>query len=333
MDNEKLKKLVLDKISLQNKIKEQNEIISKLQKENNEYKNKIEQNFKNNEKKIQCLKDQMIKEREEMKKVLENELNKKYEERIKNELKKIKESFDNKLKDMQHKLEENIKQKLEKIEKDKYSLNKCFEENFLSKKRLNNSKNNKKNDQNENNINIYDMNNNEKKNSILKDTKKSFKENMINSNIFNENKIIFDKNNNNINNINNISTINNLDNFINIKTKYSYECININELSTFVDLDTKEAMIPITLRNNGKQAWPENSTKLLFDESSNIFGDEIILNPQKPNEVEEYFMLFKKLDEYPEGDYKAYIRFCVNGHIFDKKILLQITIQEKSEGK
>jgi hypothetical protein len=315
MDNEKLKKLVLDKISLQNKIKEQNAIISKLQKENNEYKN------------------EMIKEREEMKKIIVNELNKKFDERIKNELKKVQELFDNKLKEMGQKLEESFKQKLEKIEKNKYSFNNYFEENnFLSKKRLYNSKNNKKNDQNENNINIYNMNNNEKKNSILKDTKKSFKENMINNNISNENKISFDKNNNNIKDIKDISIKNNLDNIINIKTKYSYECTNIKELSISIDLDTKEAMIPISLRNNGKQTWPENNTKLIFDKNSNIFGDEIILNPQKPNEEEEYFMLFKGLEEYPEGDYKAYIHFSVNGYIFDEKIFLQITIKEKSEG-
>jgi hypothetical protein len=236
MDNEKLKKLILDKISLQNKIKEQNEIINKLQKENDEYKNKIEKQFKNYENKIQCLKSELIKENEEKKNIIVNELIKKYEERLKIKLKKMKENLDCRLKDIYLKIEENIKQKIEKIEKDKLILKKnCEENNLLSNKRLYNSMNNKK----------------------------IIQENMINSKIFHENKIAFDKNNNNIKDIKNNGIINNFNRIIDLKTKYSYECVNIKELSTSVYVDTKETIIPITLKNNGNQTWPKNNTKLI----------------------------------------------------------------------
>ena len=326
-DNEKLKKLVLDKINLENTIKKQKELISNLQKEKDEYKKEIDQKYKSKvetfKNKMQSLKINMINEiKENLEKNIVDQLNKKYEEILENELQKVNEYLNNRLKDMQYKMEETLKQKLEKIEKDKNSLNQnCEKNNLLQKKHKGNSINIE---------NIKNGYNNRQENDISINGKKSFKENMKKSNCSNENKIVYDKNNNNIKDINNLNSSFNSN--INLKTIYSYECLNIKELSTSVDIDIKETMISLKLKNNGEQAWPENSTKIIFDGKSNIFGDEIILNPQKPNEEEEYFMLFKELDKYPEGDYKAYLRFCVNDSIFGEKIFVKIIIKEKNEG-
>ena len=40
-------------------------------------------------------------------------------------------------------------------------------------------------------------------------------------------------------------------------------------------------MKKLTLKNDGTLDWPENDTKLIFDEKSYLKGEEIILKPQK----------------------------------------------------
>jgi hypothetical protein len=146
-------------------------------------------------------------------------------------------------------------------------------------------------------------------------------------------------NNNSINNNNNINSINEIKNDDNnndnkdilVKKEYSYECLNKNKLSHNINEDADEAKIEIILKNNGKEDWPKDCTKLIFDKSSDIEGDEIVLEPQKSDEQKIYHAIFKKVSKYRVGEYKSYLLFCVNDETFGKKLELTIGIIENKK--
>ena len=106
----------------------------------------------------------------------------------------------------------------------------------------------------------------------------------------------------------------------NKNNEYSYECIKTN----FIPDKTK---IQLTLKNNGKNAWPRG-TKLIYDKGSFIIGDEIILEPQNPGEARRYNIIMKNLGKYRAGEYYSYLLFYVNGHNFGEKITLKIVIKK-----
>ena len=112
--------------------------------------------------------------------------------------------------------------------------------------------------------------------------------------------------------------------------EYSYECLNDSNLFSYLYKGTKEAKIQLTLKNNGKSAWPINNTKLIFDESSDFKANEVILKPQKSQEQALYKIIFKGLSKYPPNEYKSKLHFCVNGIItLGENLVIKFIIKEK----
>ena len=111
---------------------------------------------------------------------------------------------------------------------------------------------------------------------------------------------------------------------------YSYECPNIILLSAYIYQGEKNCEINIILKNNGNLKWTKKS-KLIFDESSQIKGKNIILEPQKIGEEKKYNAVFENLDNLKIGEYKSYLFFNVDGVNYGEKLTLLICIKEKEE--
>jgi len=104
---------------------------------------------------------------------------------------------------------------------------------------------------------------------------------------------------------------------------YSYECTNNNELSAYINEGTMETNIKINIKNNGTLDWPQNKTKLIFENNSDIRGNEIKLKGQKCGEEYKYEVKFKNLQNLKEGEYISYIRFEINGETIGEKLALK----------
>ena len=85
------------------------------------------------------------------------------------------------------------------------------------------------------------------------------------------------------------------------------------------------------MKNNGQESWIINNTKLIYDNSSKFFGDEIILQPQNPEEVKSYNIIIKNLKNYDIGEYQSYLWFCVDGVKFGDKITVKIIIKQNKK--
>ena len=118
-------------------------------------------------------------------------------------------------------------------------------------------------------------------------------------------------------------------NLIKESKQYSYECINILDLSSYIYEGTKESKIEIILKNNGDMTWPEGS-KLIVDNKSDLRANEIILKPQKPGEQQSYNANFGDLKNIKEGEYKSYLTFENSEDVFSgEKLTLKIIIKKK----
>ena len=78
---------------------------------------------------------------------------------------------------------------------------------------------------------------------------------------------------------------------------------------------------------------PINKTKLIFDKDSIIKSEDIILNPQKPDETNSYDIIFKQIENYHVGEYKSYLWFNVDGQTFGDKIIITLKIGKKEQKK
>lgn len=97
---------------------------------------------------------------------------------------------------------------------------------------------------------------------------------------------------------------------------YSYDCRNILNLSEVIYEGTEKDDIKIILKNNGKDKWPGEETKLILDEKSQIKGDDIILEPQDIGQEKMYNAIITNLENLEEGEYKSYLDFNVEGFQF-----------------
>ena len=119
-----------------------------------------------------------------------------------------------------------------------------------------------------------------------------------------------------------------------MKNEYSYEIItSFITLSAYIYQGTNEAKINMILKNNGKKTWPENETKLIYDEKSYFMENEILLQPQKPGEEYRYEIIINNLGACPVGEYKFILSFCVCGKSFGEKLFLRVCIKEHNKKK
>ena len=165
---------------------------------------------------------------------------------------------------------------------------------------------------------------------FIKIRKEELNENNIIEKIFENKENDNDIKNNNINNRNNINNSVNYHKEKMAKKKYSYECININSLRAFIYEGIDNAKTNIIMKNNGKDPWPINNTKLIYDTESIMTGDEIILQPQKPEEEEIYDIVLTNLKEFPIGEYESFLWFYVGGEKFGDRLTIRINIKPKN---
>ena len=113
--------------------------------------------------------------------------------------------------------------------------------------------------------------------------------------------------------------------------KYSYECINILQLSMYLYEGTEKGQCEIILKNNGTQTWPEGKTQLCFERESEINGDEIRLRPQKPGEIEKYLIILNRLSNYSCNQYKSILSLYIDDEAIGDHLILTINIKEKDK--
>ena len=111
---------------------------------------------------------------------------------------------------------------------------------------------------------------------------------------------------------------------------YSYEGINITYLASYIYEGTDEADINVALKNNGNLPWPKKETKLIYDKKSSFVYEDIILDPQEPNEEKNYKISFKNLKNFSIGEYKFILWFCVKGEKINDPIPLRIFVKEQN---
>ena len=213
--------------------------------------------------------------------------------------------------------------------------------NFNNNNEINNSNhfnnvNNIKNDIYKSNANIEGENiysNNSSNTKPLNDMKKlTYDNNSIHNN--NKNNInIINPHSYNINN--NIYKIyynmpifsKNNQNKKNINDKYSYECINGNNLQTNIYKGENQAQFNIKLKNTGPQPWLKGMGKLIFESSNFKNNSDIMLDEQKKGEEKTYKVIFENLEKYQEGDYSSDLRLNINGQNIGKPIKLNVSIK------
>lgn len=111
--------------------------------------------------------------------------------------------------------------------------------------------------------------------------------------------------------------------------KFSYECLNIINLSEYIYQGVDEVKMKIIMKNNCNKVWPEGDTKLVLDNDSKIPINDIILLPQKPEEQNSYEITIKNLSSYQPGEYISYMLFKADGQIFGDKLQIKIVVNPK----
>ena len=111
---------------------------------------------------------------------------------------------------------------------------------------------------------------------------------------------------------------------------YSYSCQNLISLSSYIYESTESTKIEIQIENDGTLVWPENYVKLKFESNSQIKGEDIILNPQKPKEINKYEIQFNNLGQYKAGTYESYMNCYINEQVYGERMVLKIVINKKA---
>ena len=116
------------------------------------------------------------------------------------------------------------------------------------------------------------------------------------------------------------------------KEEYSYDCTNSMYLTVYIYTGTESAEFEIFLKNSGDKKWPDDS-KLIVDNNSDLFPEEVRLDAQKPNEEKSYKVTLKDLEGKAAGEYNIYFSFHSGGKIYGERIHALIKIKEKDDEK
>ena len=115
-----------------------------------------------------------------------------------------------------------------------------------------------------------------------------------------------------------------------VKKDYSYECLNILNLSSYIYEGVNETKVDIILKNNGNKEWPKN-TKLSFQKKSEIKGNNLLLDSQSPGQQKQYSFYFNNIGEYSPKEYKLFYLFNINGENLGEEIIVRINIIKQKE--
>ena len=114
------------------------------------------------------------------------------------------------------------------------------------------------------------------------------------------------------------------------KKEYSYECLNIDNLSSYIYEGINETKVDIILKNNGKKEWPKN-TKLSFQKKSEIKGNDLLLDCQTPGQEKRYSLSCNNIRNYRPKKYKLFYLFNINGENLGEEIIIKINIIQKEQ--
>ena len=112
------------------------------------------------------------------------------------------------------------------------------------------------------------------------------------------------------------------------KEEYSYDCTNSMYLTVYIYTGTENAEFEIFLKNSGDKQWPDDS-KLIVDNNSDLFPEEVRLDAQKANEEKQYKVTLKDLEGKAAGEYNIYFSFHSGEKIYGERIHALIKIKEK----
>ena len=298
------------------------------------------------ENKIEKLKNDLMNAQEELYKKKE-ELKPKYDTSCKDELQFIKDNIkklSDKYKEEVQKLNEKNKNELEKLrneikEKEKMLLTKTNNEYSDSKieelkktieekdKEIADLKQNKNYFETyENGINILKDELNTIKSELDKESKETEKLNSLMNFFYNNGGLKKEKKYNELYEYKNESDgddkkDNNLDEI----KDYSYECLNKKDLVVNIKKGTDIAKIDLTLRNNGYKKWLKD-TKLKTVGKYEFYISDIILKKHNPDEKDNYEIIIYNLKYYPQGEYKSYLGFYVEGKKIGDNLEIKIKV-------
>ena len=110
---------------------------------------------------------------------------------------------------------------------------------------------------------------------------------------------------------------------VNENKNYSFEIENKKE-EYLLYVGTFKYDIELTIRNNCKYAYPEN-TEIICDKDSNLIPtNKIKINKLKPNETQNITIKYDNLKACTQGIMNSFFNFEVNGKKFGIKIIIKL---------
>lgn len=109
----------------------------------------------------------------------------------------------------------------------------------------------------------------------------------------------------------------------------SFECLTKSPLLLEICEGAEKGEIEIFLKNNGPKTWPEGEAKLICERESKINSEEVLLRPQKPNEIRKYIITLKKLENLAPNQYNLNLGFYFRDDEIGEQIILTIDLKKK----
>ena len=107
--------------------------------------------------------------------------------------------------------------------------------------------------------------------------------------------------------------------------KFSCQCLD--KLSTSIDEGSNEAVLKVTLKNNGYTQWT-NNTYLINGKDSKFSCNHIKLKPLRPNEEDVVEIKYENLQTIPASIYYSYLLFSVDDKTYGQPLKIEVVIMK-----
>lgn len=112
------------------------------------------------------------------------------------------------------------------------------------------------------------------------------------------------------------------------KTIKNSLCQCLDKLSTSIDEGSNEAVLKVTLKNNGYTQWT-NNTYLINGKDSKFSCNHIKLKPLRPNEEDVVEIKYENLQTIPASIYYSYLLFSVDDKTYGQPLKIEVIIMKK----
>lgn len=109
----------------------------------------------------------------------------------------------------------------------------------------------------------------------------------------------------------------------------SFECLSKSPLLLEICEGAGKGEIEILLKNNGTKTWPEREAKLICERESKLNSEEVLLRPQKPNEIGKYIITLNRLEDLAPNLYNLNLGFYIGDEEVGEQIILTIGLHKK----